>query len=135
MPSVDVTPGFFYLVKPGQLSSYENRWFNSAFSSSTSSTSSSFQSGNASKINFGWAAGVGVEYLLPNYWSIKAEYLYSYLGSLTRYDQTFSPNSYPNSGGYYSSATLNNFGIHQARVGLNYHIDWLASKPDVAAKY
>ncbi len=125
-----ITGGLAY----GQLSSYENRWFNNAGSASTT-TQSSFQSGNASKTNFGWTAGAGVEYLLPNHWSIKAEYLFSYLGSLARYDQTFSPNSYPNSGGYYSSATLNNFGIHQARVGLNYHTDWLASKPAVGAKY
>lgn len=117
-----ITGGIAY----GQLSSDQYRWNNSASAFSCcglSSTSSSFSSGTASNVNIGWVAGAGVEYLLPNSWSLKGEYQYVYLGNLTRSDEAYAA-SIPSFAGY-TKVNMNNFGIHQARVGLNYHTDWL----------
>lgn len=87
-------------------------------------------SGYTDKFQVGWALGAGGEYMLANAWSLKAEYLYTSLGGISRNDYTlasFAPAT--------SSFSTGAFGVHQARVGLNYHTDWLASKPAVAAKY
>jgi outer membrane immunogenic protein len=119
-----ITGGIAY----GQLTSNEYRWYNSALGFSCcglSSTSSSFTSGTASNVNVGWVAGAGVEYLLPNSWSLKGEYQYAYLGNLTRSDEGYFA-AIPSFAGY-TKVNINNFGVHQARVGLNYHTDWLKS--------
>lgn len=42
----------------------------------------------ASKWNFGWTAGLGVEWAMMSRWTIKAEYLYYDIG---KNDQTFNP--------------------------------------------
>ena len=87
--------------------------------------------------------GAGAEYIVANNWSVKGEYLYTALAGLSgnsiggsaasaRSDY-FSPSA--SNGPIFSSSTIGTFGIHQVRVGLNYHTDWLANKPAVTAKY
>ena len=39
--------------------------------------------GSTSAARLGWTAGGGVEYMLAPHWTVKAEYLYYYLGSVT----------------------------------------------------
>lgn len=60
-----------------------------------------------SRVKPGWSAGAGVEYMLANNWSTKLEYLYTSIG----------PFSFGGPSGYSS------FGVHQARFGLNYHLN------------
>ena len=38
---------------------------------------------SATETKIGWTIGAGAEYALPNNWSVKAEYLYYDLGSVT----------------------------------------------------
>ncbi len=63
----------------------------------------------SNKVKAGWAVGTGFEYMLAQNWSTKLEYMYSSIG----------PVSFIENGGYSS------FGVHQARFGLNYHMNWL----------
>jgi outer membrane immunogenic protein len=94
---------------------------------------SSFASVSTTRV--GWTAGGGVEWMfLPN-WSLKVEYLYYDLGSvsfalsplLNRFTTTGAPvwNSFP------SASTRFNGNI--VRAGINYHFNW-APAP-VVAKY
>jgi outer membrane immunogenic protein len=93
---------------------------------------------NNSSVNVGWAAGAGAEYIVADNWSVKGEYLYTQLAGLNinGYPTAINTGSNPNLAG---TSVLNGiigpWSIHQARVGLNYHTDWLASKPAVTAKY
>ena len=66
------------------------------------------------RFSAGWAAGAGAEYMVADNWSTKLEYLYTAIG-----DARF----------YGGNTTFGTFGIHQARVGLNYHTDWLREQP------
>jgi outer membrane immunogenic protein len=66
------------------------------------------------RVAAGWAAGAGAEYKLANNWSTKLEYLYTSFGDINFYSGTTS---------------FGNFGIHQVRIGLNYHTDWLKELP------
>ena len=114
-----ITGGLAY----GQLSS-ENSNF-TALSIPLTTSSIGYLSrayGAASSVTAGWAIGAGGEYMLSGPWSVKAEYLYSSLGGVARYDTTInngalSTISYP-----YERYAVGSFGIHQVRVGLNYHI-------------
>jgi outer membrane immunogenic protein len=123
-----VTGGLAY----GQLSSTQSHstvmGYNFSNSGGTTFTSTS---GYNSQTQLGWAVGAGLEYKFADAWSIKSEYLYASLPGITH--------NYSNllNGAIYSFSQTNNssFDIHQARIGLNYHTDWLASKPVVVAKY
>jgi outer membrane immunogenic protein len=97
-----------------------------------------------STVNVGWAAGAGFEYMVASNWSLKSEYLYTQISGYNTHGVTLNPQSQTGVGGYYNFASaptmyntnhLSPFGVHQVRVGLNYHTDWLASKPAVTAKY
>jgi outer membrane immunogenic protein len=64
--------------------------------------------GSASKVQFGWTAGLGVEYAWRTNWSVKLEYLYADLGSM-------------DCGAVCGAATDNvSFKANILRVGLNY---------------
>lgn len=101
--------------------------------------------GNSS-IQVGWAAGVGAELRVADHWSIRGEYLYTSLGSLSAGSGSASftgfscaacipPQSTLVSGAGATQGSIGPFGIHQARVGLNYQTGWLTPSPVVAAKY
>ncbi len=79
--------------------------------------------GMFSTIGLGWVAGAGAEYMVANNWSVKGEYLYTQISSLTGRDTQylFIPEAFVNN----KENTYGPFGIHQVRVGLNYHLNWL----------
>ncbi len=93
---------------------------------SNSNLSSSF--GN---VQFGWAAGAGAELKVADHWSVKGEYLYTSIGGLTSTGMMVSENSTTyngitaqgNSASVYNNS-MGSFGIHQARIGLNYYTGW-----------
>ena len=71
-------------------------------------------SASSSEMQVGWAVGTGGEYALTNNWSVKLEYLYVDLGSM----------SYPVVGGTGNSGSTVTTTVNTAqnviRVGLNY---------------
>lgn len=79
---------------------------------------------SGSEINIGWTAGAGFEWLLPNApnWSVKAEYLYTNLGSTT---VNLTAPAYKNSDGSDNRSVSASNAVqtqwHTVRVGLNYH--------------
>lgn len=87
--------------------------------------------GNNHSVSLGWALGAGAEYMVTDNWSVKGEYLYTQLQGVTTYMNSKSTEASLTK--TYTSENTGSFGVHQARVGLNYHTDWLAWKPVVAA--
>jgi outer membrane immunogenic protein len=90
----------------------------------------------------GWTAGGGLEWLFMPNWSLKVEYLYYDLGTVTWAN---APNSLVNAGidslGTPAgtvlisnvSASRTRFDGNIVRLGLNYHFNW--APPPVVAKY
>jgi outer membrane immunogenic protein len=71
----------------------------------------------------GFAAGGGVEWLFRPNWSVKAEYLYYDLGTLTTSGVQFAYKS----GGVAAISTAQSnarFSGNIVRVGINYHVNW-----------
>ncbi len=101
-----------------------------------------FSNGSINNTRAGWTAGGGLEWLfLPN-WSLKVEYLYYSLGSVTFNNGLLSdvvtpPGSVvvPTGGIFHSIATesTTRFNGNIVRAGINYHFIW-APAP-VVAKY
>jgi outer membrane immunogenic protein len=87
--------------------------------------------GGYSDLRVGWTAGGGLEWLLAPRWSVKLEYLYYDLGSVT---YASSPLSFA---GLYGSTPVvkTRFDGHVARMGLNYHFDWSEPVAPLMAKY
>jgi outer membrane immunogenic protein len=81
---------------------------------------------SSSSIRVGWTAGAGLEWKIPGWqnWSVKAEYLYTDLGSTT---VSLSAPAFRNSngtGGRTVEATNSvDAKWHTVRVGLNYHFN------------
>lgn len=71
--------------------------------------------GSASKLRLGWTAGAGLEQALPNGWSLKAEYLYYDLGSVSY--PFFTQQSPPQSAVMTVDSSAKG---HIGRIGLNY---------------
>ncbi len=95
---------------------------------------------NKSRVQVGWVAGAGAEYFVADNFSIKGEYLYTSLNPINSSGTLLGSSWFQGGNNNFSGASTYNvafgaFGIHQARIGLNYHTDWLASKPAVTAKY
>jgi outer membrane immunogenic protein len=95
-----------------------------------------FGLGRASTTRVGWTAGGGAEWMfLPN-WSVKVEYAYYDLGSVTYSSGPLTTT--PNGGGPTSfintAATRTHFNGNIVRAGINYHFNWGAPAP-VVAKY
>lgn len=90
--------------------------------------------GSNTLMKAGWAIGAGAEYMLVGPWSAKGEYLYTSLGGINRTDQTYSVGNFINKPNGISQVSTGTFGIHQVRVGLNYHLDFERNLP-VVAKY
>jgi outer membrane immunogenic protein len=96
-----------------------------------------FSSGNLNNVRVGWTAGGGAEWMfLPN-WSVKVEYLYYSLGSVS-FQLSPLVDTVPFfvvPGGVRSSAfaqSSTRFNGNIVRAGLNYHFWWPAP---VVAKY
>lgn len=116
---------------------------------STTSTNYNYFSGGSfsssgSAVNVGWAAGAGAELMVAPNWSLKGEYLYTQLSGYNSYGAITSACSqtgnnyttYNYSPTIFNTIHLSPFGVHQARVGLNYHTGWLGGgTPAVTAKY
>jgi outer membrane immunogenic protein len=97
-----------------------------------------FSNGSVNDTHAGWTAGGGVEWMfLPN-WSLKVEYLYYDLGSVT-FNNRFAPNVVargPAAGNtFYAVVTQSStrFDGNIVRAGINYHFNWLPAP--VVAKY
>jgi outer membrane immunogenic protein len=95
-----------------------------------------FGLGRASTTRVGWTAGGGAEWMfLPN-WSVKVEYAYYDLGSVTYNDGPLTSNL--NGTGTVtfinSAATRVHYNGNIVRAGINYHFNWGAPAP-VVAKY
>jgi outer membrane immunogenic protein len=73
-------------------------------------------SGSSSQLQIGWTAGVGGEYALTNSWSVKLEYLYIDLGSMS---YSFYPTGIT-AGPIPAVTTTINTVQNVIRVGLNY---------------
>ena len=99
--------------------------------------------GSYSSTNLGWVLGAGAEYKVSDNWSVRGEYLFTQLTGLT--GQTTSTQAVSNAccssyaiapaGTVYTNSSMGAFGVHQARVGLNYHTGWLGSASTIATKY
>jgi len=86
---------------------------------------SSVAVGELHTVNTGWTVGAGVEWMISQGWSLKAEYLYYNLGS-NQYNS-----SWVNSGISTIGPTLYaawhqtpDYDGHLVRLGLNYHFNW-----------
>ncbi len=75
------------------------------------------QQGSVSDTLTGWTVGGGLEWALANNWSVKAEYLYFDLGSLSHLmtDPFFPLTTFRAS---------TDFKGHIIRAGINYKLDW-----------
>jgi len=75
--------------------------------------------GSASSTAASWTAGGGVEYAFNQHWSVKGEYLYVNLKSMS-FTSVYGPNGF--TGGTYSMQhNLSLSGLNIFRAGLNYH--------------
>jgi outer membrane immunogenic protein len=101
--------------------------------------------GGATKSAFrlGWTAGGGVEWMLANNWSVKADYLYYDLGTTSLYlgqglgiqkIQTATSGIPVGQIAQIRNAYANtHFSGNIVRAGVNYHFNWAAAP--VVAKY
>jgi len=91
--------------------------------------------GSFSNTRVGWTAGGGIEWLFAPNWSVKAEYLYYDLGSVT---YGLSPLQNFNSAGTLftsgSPFSRTRFTGNIVRAGLNYHFNLWGPGP-IVAKY
>jgi len=91
------------------------------------SQSAIFGSGSSSADMIGWTVGGGIEAALWGGWTVKAEYLYMDLGSIT------TTLNVGNAAEQASLATTSTIHDHIVRIGANYHFD---TGPDIiAARY
>jgi outer membrane immunogenic protein len=108
-------------------------------------TTTDFQSGTNTflgagyrTINYnkvGWTAGGGIEWMAFPNWSVKIEYLYYDLGSVTSTGvlSAFTPVP-PVAGVYALSESKTHLNGNVVRAGINYHFNWFEPAP-VVAKY
>jgi len=83
----------------------------------------------------GWTAGGGIEWMAFPNWSVKIEYLYYDLGSVTSTGvlSAFTPVP-PVAGVYALSESKTHLNGNVVRAGINYHFNWFEPAP-VVAKY
>ena len=80
---------------------------------------------SASTTRTGWTAGAGVEYIFVHNWSLKAEYLYVDLGSISG---TSSTTGYANVAALVTHThQTDDFRANIVRVGLNYKFGYAAA--------
>lgn len=71
----------------------------------------------------GWALGGGLEYALTRNWSVKGEYLYTDLGTISA---STDSDTAPGLGVTLTSSS--HLKLHTARGGVNYKFDWVPLK-------
>ena len=79
---------------------------------------------NNTNTRWGWVAGVGIEWMFAPNWSLKGEYQYIDLGSVTQSASALvtDPADGVTEG---NIATLRqNYRFNTVRVGVNYHFNW-----------
>jgi len=78
--------------------------------------------GDHSKVLPGWVVGAGIEYQILPSLSLKTEYIYSQLGSLSQNIASLAAE--PNNGGgiALSYGATSNLSFHHVRFGVNYHL-------------
>jgi outer membrane immunogenic protein len=86
---------------------------------------------NYNDTRVGWTAGGGAEWQFTPNWSLKAEYLYTDLGSARGYAMGRGV-THPLFVNSFSST--NAYRFNTVRLGVNYHLNWGAPAP-VVAKY
>jgi outer membrane immunogenic protein len=86
--------------------------------------------GNSSTVSVGWAAGAGAEYMVADNWSVKGEYLFASINGISTPIESVDGNKTRGTT-YLASQTdyTGSFGVHQIRVGLNYHPNWWGAAP------
>ncbi len=94
-----------------------------------------FEHGSNSTVQPGWVLGAGAEYMVADNWSIKGEYIYTQITGINIQTTGLDANETQAYSAFGTNLSTNAFGIHQARVGLNYHTNWLGSSAPIAAKY
>jgi outer membrane immunogenic protein len=83
----------------------------------------------------GWTAGGGVEWMFHPNWSVKVEYLYYDLGSVTSTSPLVAINPVPPVVGSYAlTRASTRFNGNIVRAGVNYNFNWGYPAP-VVAKY
>jgi outer membrane immunogenic protein len=89
---------------------------------------------NKSQTLVGWNVGGGIEWMFMPNWSIKAEGIYWNMGNMTVPTATFAaaPDSYHVPLVTVGAVRVNYQGVI-ARAGVNYHFNWFAPAPVVAA--
>jgi outer membrane immunogenic protein len=106
---------------------------------STLSPNPFFSTGSLNNTRVGWTAGGGVEWMFAPNWSLKVEYLYYDIGSVSYALSpltTFGTALSAVDGGVFSTAFAHSstrFNGNIVRAGINYHFNW-APAP-VVAKY
>ena len=70
-------------------------------------------------VKVGWAAGAGVEYAIMPNWTLRGEYLYVDLGSVSTTATITDP---PHPGETTPLTTTTDLTAHLVRVGLNYRL-------------
>ena len=95
---------------------------------------SAFGGANASNSQVGWTVGGGLEWMFVNNWSVKFEYLYYDLGTVSLSAPVQYTNAVTGAAGLGASQTSAQFNGHIVRAGVNYHFNWAAPVP-VVAKY
>jgi outer membrane immunogenic protein len=85
--------------------------------------------GSGSTVRAGWTVGGGGEWMFMQNWSVKAEYLYVNLGSLTYNDACITPTAVCGTP-FPTYSTRVSTREHVARLGINYHFG-----APVVAKY
>jgi outer membrane immunogenic protein len=76
--------------------------------------------GSASTTAASWTVGGGVEYAVNKQWSVKGEYLYVNLKSMS-FGSVYGPNAFT-AGTYLMQHNMSFSGLNIFRVGLNYHL-------------
>jgi outer membrane immunogenic protein len=90
--------------------------------------------GNKSQTLVGWNVGGGIEWMFMPNWSIKAEGIYWNMGNMTVPTATVAvpPDSYHIPLSTVGAVRVNYQGVI-ARAGVNYHFNWFAPAPVMAA--
>lgn len=93
-------------------------------------------SGGYSNTRVGWTVGGGVEWMFAPNWSMKAEYLYYDLGSISYFGgaSISSTPAFPNFSNDVARTRIKADG-HVARLGVNYHFTLGGSAAPVVARY
>jgi outer membrane immunogenic protein len=115
-----ITAGFAY----GQLS-MDNQQFGNGGILYFSQPLQKGPYGSFTNIGVGWVAGAGAEYIVADNLSVKGEYLFTHLNNLAAETTTVTMNNFLPAFAGNEKLIWGPFGIHQVRVGLNYHINWI----------